>query len=109
MKAWKTILAGWLTFVLGHAMVVAVRARMLTATFDSGHPAPISETTFRIIDGIILCTAFLLIAMGTFTMLNKANWKLAIALLVLTVQIGIAFIVYLIVTFAVHMGVGGAL
>jgi hypothetical protein len=80
---------------------------MLATTFNSGHPTPISETTFRTIDGVILAAAFLLIAMGTFTILSKPKWKLAIALLVLAAQVGIAYIVYMIVTFTVHMGFGG--
>ena len=50
---------------------------MLATTFNSGHPTPISETTFRTIDGVVLAVAFLLIAMGTFTILSKPKWKLA--------------------------------
>lgn len=109
MKPWKTILAGWLTFVIGHAIIVAIRARMLASTLNSGTPRPISEAAFRTVDGTILAAAFLMIVAGTFVILHKPKWKLALALLVLAAQVGIAYIVYLIVTFSVHMGVGGPL
>lgn len=109
MKPWKTILAGWLAFVIGHAVVVAVRARTLASTLNSGNPRPISETTFRAVDGVILAAALLMIAAGTFVMLHKPKWKLALALLALAVQIGVGYLVYMIVTFTVHMGVGGPL
>ena len=89
-------------------MTVATRARMLVA-LDADRPWPISETTFRAIDGVILAIAFFLIAMGTFTMLSKPKWKLAIALFVLAAQVGIAYIFYIILSFTVHMGFGGPL
>jgi hypothetical protein len=109
MKAWKNTLAGWLIFVLGHATLVGTRARILVTTLDSGCPSPISETTFRIIDGVILVAAFFLVAMGTFTLLSKLKWKLAITLLVLAAQVGIAYIVYIIVSLTIHTGCGGPL
>ena len=109
MRSWKIILAGWLTFVLGHAGIVAVRARVLAAALDSGTPRPISETTFRAVDGVILSAALLMLAAGTFSMLHTPRWQLALASLALVVQVGLAYLVYMIVTFTVHMGVGGPL
>ena len=109
MKLWRTILAGWITFVVGHAILVAIRARLLVAYFGSGLPRPISDTTFRAIDGVILFTALALIVAGTFVLLNKPRWKLFLALIAIAIQLCIAYLVYMFVTFTVHMGVGGPL
>ena len=109
MKSRKIILAGWLTFVFGHAAIVAVRARMLATVLNSGTSRSISETTFRTADGVVLAAAILMIAAGTFSMLHKPRWKLALALLALVVQIAAAYLVYMILTFTVHVGVGGPL
>lgn len=115
MKSWQVVLTGWITFLVGHSISVAVRARLL-ATYDKdfvvnralGNPPP-SESVFYVMDGVILATAIIMIIIGTTRMPIQPTWKPLIVLLALALQFGLAFYLLLILTMAVHIGVGGPL
>jgi hypothetical protein len=61
MKAWHQILAGWFILIAGHAIMVAVRARIHVAYFGTGKEIPLSEPAFYLTDGAIVGIALLLI------------------------------------------------
>ena len=107
MKAWYQILAGWLTLITGHAIMVAVRARIHAAYFGTGKEIPLPEPTFYLTDGAIVGIALLLITVGTFRILNRPRWKLSLAALVTALQFLAAYWAWLTLSFAVHLGVGG--
>jgi len=107
VKAWQSVLCGWSTLVIGHAIIVAIRARIHAAYFGTGKEIPFSEPTYYLADGAIVGIALLLIAAGTFRMLNRPKWKLPIAVIATLIQLYAAYFVWLALSFAVHLGVGG--
>ncbi len=107
MKSWRIILAGWLTLIIGHALMVAIRARIHAAYLGSGELIPLREEVFYLIDGAVIGAALLIIAVGTFRQLNKPRWKLLLAMCATALQFYIAYWIWLVLTFTVHLGVGG--
>ena len=112
MKHIKTLLAGWIVFLVSHAGIVAIRARVLAAHmehFQPGKPAPISNATFYTIDAALLAVAAILIILGTVGILNKPRRKLLLAVPLLAVQLFLAYFLFIWICFVVHIGVGGPL
>ena len=107
ITSWEVILGGWITFLVGHSITVVVRARLVAAQVSSEKPIPVPETVFLVADGAVVATAIIMMTIGTTRMLSQPRWKLLIALLALTLQLGLAFFVYWFLTFTVHMGLGG--
>jgi hypothetical protein len=115
MDSWQVVLTGWITFLVGHSVSVAVRARLLAA-YDKdfvvnralGNPPP-SESVFWVVDGAIVATAMIMIIIGTSRMPIQPTWKPLIVLLALALQFWLALCVYVILIFIVHLGFGGPL
>ena len=97
---------------MGHLGVVAVRARVLAAYMVDFHPAKtatISECTFRIVDGVVLVAALILVSVGTVRCLSVPRWRLLLVLPVLAVQFFAAFLLYVFLGMTVHLAFGGPL